>query len=189
MNKSELFLFELNLIKNIEIKNFVSYMLDKETPDYFFSVAASSTGKYHPNYALGEGGLVRHTKAATRIAYELFRTDLYPYNQDQQDLILASLILHDSRKHGNNGSKWTVIEHPLLAANAVRSSAGTLNQEWKEIIAKNIETHMGKWTQDYKTGREVLQKPQTGMQKFVHQCDYLASRKCLEFNFDVELSN
>ncbi|MFR3182199.1 MAG: hypothetical protein ACLTPN_01035 [Clostridia bacterium] len=177
MNKSELFLFELNLIKNIEIRNFVSYMLDKETPDYFFTVAASSTGKYHPNYALGNGGLLRHTKAVTRIAYELFRTDLYPYNQDQQDLILASLILHDSRKHGDNGSKWTVVEHPLLAANAVRNSAGTLKQEWKEIIAKNIETHMGKWTQDYKTGKEVLPKPQTGMQNFVHQCDYLRLSK------------
>lgn len=179
MNKSELFSFELNLIKNIEIRNFVSYMLDKETPDYFFTVAASSTGKYHPNYALGDGGLVRHTKAATRIAYELFRTDLYSYNQDQQDLILASLILHDSRKHGNNGSKWTVVEHPLLAANAVRSSFGTLRQEWKEIIATNIKTHMGRWTQDYKTGREVLPKPQTGMQKFVHQCDYLRLSKML----------
>lgn len=177
MNKSELFLFELNLIKNIEIRNFVSYMLDKETPDYFFTVAASSTGKYHPNYALGNRGLLRHTKAVTRIAYELFRTDLYPYNQDQQDLILASLILHDSRKHGDNGSKWTVVEHPLLAANAVRNSAGTLKQEWKEIIAKNIETHMGKWTQDYKTGKEVLPKPQTGMQNFVHQCDYLRLSK------------
>lgn len=189
MNKSELFLFELNLIKNIEIKNFVSYMLDKETPDYFFSVAASSTGKYHPNYALGEGGLVRHTKAATRIAYELFRTDLYPYNQDRQDLILASLILHDTRKHGNAGSRYTVVEHPLLAADAVRNSTGVLDKGMKEIIAMNIETHMGNFNKDYKTGKEVLPKPQTGMQKFVHQCDYLASRKCLEFNFDVELSN
>lgn len=38
MNKSELFTFELSLIKNIDIRNFVSYMLDKETPDYFFLV-------------------------------------------------------------------------------------------------------------------------------------------------------
>lgn len=30
-----------------------------------------------------------------------------------------------------------------------------------------------------------LEKPKTKFQKFIHQCDYLASRKCLEFNFDV----
>lgn len=188
MNKSDIFDKELSLIKNLEIKNFVIHMLDNEVPDYFFNVAASSTGKYHPSYALGESGLVRHTKAATRIAYELFRTDLYPYNSDQQDIILASLILHDSRKHGNNGSRFTVVEHPLLAAEAVRKSKGVISPEYRELIAKNIETHMGNFNKDYKTGREVLPRPSTGMQKFVHQCDYLASRKCLEFNFNVELS-
>lgn len=187
MNRLEIFSKELNLIKNIEIRKFVETCLN-EAPEYFFTVAASSTGKYHPQYALGEGGLVRHTQAATRIAYELFRTNLYPYNSDQQDLILASLILHDSRKHGNNSSQYTVVEHPLLAAQAIRNSSGTLNQEWKEIIATNIETHMGKWTQDFRSKKEVLQKPQNGMQKFVHQCDYLASRKCLEFDFNASLS-
>ena len=46
------------------------YLIDS-LPDYFFEVAAASTGKYHPKYAQGEGGLVRHTKAAVKIAYEL----------------------------------------------------------------------------------------------------------------------
>lgn len=187
MNRLEIFSKELNLIKNLEIRKFVEVCLE-EAPEYFFTVAASSTSKYHPKYALGEGGLVRHTQAATRIAYELFRTDLYPYNSDQQDLILASLILHDSRKHGNNGSKYTVVEHPLLAAEAIRQSKGNINPDWRKIIAKNIETHMGNFNKDYKTGKEVLPRPSTGIQKFVHQCDYLASRKCLEFNFDAELS-
>lgn len=143
MNKIEDFRFELDLIANPEIRKFVEDCLN-EAPDYFFTVAASSTGKYHPSYALGVGGLVRHTKAATRIAYELFRTDLYPYDSDQQDIILASLILHDSRKHGNNGSKYTVVEHPILAAQAIRESAGVISPEYRERIAKNIETHMRK---------------------------------------------
>ena len=176
MNRLEIFSKELNLIKNIEIRKFVETCLN-EAPEYFFEVAASSTGKYHPEYSLGEGGLVRHTQAATRIAYELFRTDLYPYNSDQQDIILASLILHDSRKLGNNGSKFTVVEHPLLAAEAVRKSKGVISPEYRETIAKNIETHMGNFNKDYRTGREVLPRPSTGMQKFVHQCDYLRVKK------------
>lgn len=65
MEKQETFKKELSLIKNENIRNFVKEFLNT-VPDYFFTVAASSTGKYHPNYALGEGGLVRHTKAATR---------------------------------------------------------------------------------------------------------------------------
>ena len=46
-------------------------------PEYFFEVAASSTGKYHPVYALGVGGLVRHTIAAVEIANEMYRMDMY----------------------------------------------------------------------------------------------------------------
>ena len=62
-----------------------------------------------------------------------------------------------------------------------------IEQEYREIIAKNISTHMGQWNTDYKTQREILPLPKTKMQNFVHICDYLASRKCLEFNFDCEL--
>ena len=66
----EIFNKELNYIKNERIKRSLVIMLDK-LPDYFYEVPASSTGKYHPEYALGKGGLVRHTKAAIRIAKEL----------------------------------------------------------------------------------------------------------------------
>ena len=58
-----LFQNELAWIQDDAIRSFVHDALIK-LPDYFFHVAASSTGKYHPAYALGEGGLVRHTKAA-----------------------------------------------------------------------------------------------------------------------------
>ena len=44
-------------------------------PDYFFSVSASSTGKYHPSFSLGNGGLLRHTKVVVKIAYELLAID------------------------------------------------------------------------------------------------------------------
>lgn len=188
MGKSDLFNFEINLIENIEIRNFVKNFLE-QVPDYFFEVAASSTGKYHPNYALGNQGLVRHTKAAVRIAHELLRLEMFKYSQEQQDLILASLILHDTYKHGKYGSSFTVAEHPLVAAEEVINSSLNLKLEWKEILFQNISSHMGQWNTDYKTKKEILPKPKKGMQNFVHMCDYLASRKCLEFNFDAELSS
>lgn len=188
MNRIEMFSFELRLIKNTEIRRFVEEFLN-QVPEYFFDVAASSTGKYHPNYALGNGGLVRHTKAAVRIAYELMRLDMFKYDEIQQDLILASLILHDTYKHGKGQSVYTVTEHPIIAAEEVINSNIPLKLEYKEILFQNISTHMGQWNYDYKTKKEVLPKPKRGMQNFVHMCDYLASRKCLEFNFDAELSS
>lgn len=141
MKKSEVFNKELSLIKSDEVRNFVEDFLE-QVPDYFFTTAASSTGKYHPNYALGEGGLVRHTKAATRIAYELFRINFFKYNDIEQDLILASLILHDTYKHGKNGSKYTVTEHPVVAAQEVLNFSSDINKEYKERIASNISSHM-----------------------------------------------
>lgn len=172
MDKSKIFEEEINLIKTGEIKNFVKDFLN-QVPDYFFTAAASSTGKYHPSYALGEGGLVRHTKAATRIAFELFRINFFKYNQIEQDLILASLILHDSYKHGKNGSTYTVSEHPIIASEEILKFSSNINEKYKEIIANNIASHMGQWNFDYKSKKEILPLPKTGMQNFVHMCDYL----------------
>ena len=42
---------------------------------------------------------------------------------------------------------------------------------------------MGPWNTNYK-GNEVLPKPKTKYENFVHMCDYLASRKYLNIKFD-----
>ena len=67
---------EIDFIKDDKIRNFAKVAVSS-LPDYFFEVAASSTGKYHPSYALGEGGLLRHTKAAVRIANDLLSLEMY----------------------------------------------------------------------------------------------------------------
>ena len=79
-------------------------------------VPASSSGKYHPSYALGDGGLVRHTKAAMAVAHELFNLEMFQkqFSETEQDLILLSLILHDGKKQGGGNGKHTVFEHPCM---------------------------------------------------------------------------
>ena len=187
MDRLKIFETELQYIRNPKIKEFTQKAVEK-LPEYFFSVPASSTGKYHPSYALGDGGLVRHTQAAVRIAIELFRMDCFKYTEEEKDMIIASLILHDGCKSGLEKSQYTITEHPLVIAKFVKEDQeihDCLDEETLNIITGNIESHMGIWCYDYKTKKEVLPKPKTKMQHFVHWCDYLASRKCLEFNFDV----
>ena len=70
MNKEEIFKVEIDYVFNTKLKENLKTLVNL-LPDYFFVIEASSTGKYHPSYALGEGGLLRHTKAAVRIAFEL----------------------------------------------------------------------------------------------------------------------
>lgn len=182
MNKTETFEFELNFIQNEETRNIIKDLIGK-LPDYFFKVGASSTGKYHPNYALGEGGLVRHTKAAVRIANELLRVEMFEGLSEKKDVIIAALLLHDGLKHGEEYSKYVKAEHPVLATNFIMNELGSTPLAYE--ISDLVITHMGQWNTKFNSSQEIMPKPSTKPQSFVHMCDYLASRKFLEFNFEV----
>lgn len=181
-----MFEVELSWIQNSTIKEFATKAVSK-LPDYFFEVAASSTGKYHPEYSLGSGGLVRHTKAAVTIAKELLNLEQNnTYSNDEKDVILASLILHDGLKHGLAGSKFTVATHPTEVANWLKNDGeltSMIEFSLFEILIGAISSHMGQWNTDYRSKKEILPKPVTNIEKFVHMCDYLASRKYLLFDF------
>jgi len=186
MNKTEYFIKELNFIENYPIREITEKLIG-QLPDYFFTVPASSTGKYHPEYALGEGGLVRHTQAAVRIANDLLRLEMFKGLLEKKDLIISALLLHDGLKYGYEHQQFARADHPVLAAEFVKNSLQSNVKETEIIneIASLIETHMGQWNTDWKGGTEIMPKPQTKAQAFVHLCDYLASRKFLEFNFEV----
>lgn len=188
MNYEKLFEVELSYLKSDRIKN-ACLEMTKLLPDYFYEVPASSTGKYHPSYSLGEGGLLRHSKAAMRIGYELLQDPSIgdKYTSDEKDLMLMALLIHDGLKSGNPQEKYTRFDHPILMADYLMDCEESLGLEVEEIefLGDVIKTHMGVWTTDY-NGNEVLEKPKTKYQNFVHMCDYLASRKCLLVPFNKE---
>lgn len=187
-SRIKVFKEELNWIGDSTIREFTSEALTK-LPDYFFEVAASSTGKYHPSYALGLGGLVRHTKAAVAIAKDLLSLEMYSkFSNETRDMILSVLILHDGMKHGLNGSNYTVANHPVVIANWLVDTMKIderFDPAFVESYIGAIESHMGQWNTDYKTKEVIMPKPTNAIDKFVHQCDYLASRKYLEVNFSA----
>ena len=186
MNREEVFKVELGYLKSARIKRAALEMV-KLLPEYFFEVPASSTGKYHPEYATGDGGLLRHTKAAVRIGYELLNDSCIgdKYTDSEKDLMLMGLLLHDGLKSGLEKETYTRFDHPILMADYIMDNEEALGLEVEEIefLCDVIKTHMGPWTTDYK-GNEVLEKPKTKYQNFVHMCDYLASRKCILLPFD-----
>ncbi len=182
MNKQEVFNKELSYIVNDDVRESLSFMIDK-IPDYFFTIPAASTGKYHPAYAQGDGGLVRHTKAAIRMAYELF--GIYKFEARKKDLIIMALLLHDSVKKGEEESKYTLFDHPLVACEFIRKYQKNLKISKDEVdfVCECISSHMGKFnTSEYSD--VILPIPKTPEQKFVHMCDYLASRKVIKIEFD-----
>lgn len=191
MKKVGVFIGELDMIQDEMLRDFAEYCLVR-LPEYFFTAPASSTGKFHPSYTLGEGGLVRHTKAAVKIANDLL--SLEQNKHLDSDAIIFALLFHDGIKKGIEETKYTITEHPLLAADFI---VGNLEdylydnqyhdrvEEQFELTSRvmdavrMIKSHMGQWNYDYRTKKEVMPKPIQEDEKMVHTCDYLASRKYL----------
>lgn len=184
--KSKIFDCIIDSIENEDMREFAQKC--RETiPNYFWNVGASSTGKYHPKYALGDLGLARHTVALVRILNYVLGLDCFKedFNSRERDMLRIAGMMHDSRKSGSDDdyakNSYTKFDHPNLAASVVRSVPG-LGAE-KEIIATTIETHMGQWNTD-KRSSVILATPKDKYQKILHMCDYLASRKDIEVLFD-----
>ena len=188
MNKEEIFLDELELINDESLSESLLKIIEK-LPEYWFIEPASSTGKYHPEYALGNGGLLRHSKAAMRIGYELLNDPCIgdKYTSREKDLMLMSLLVHDGLKLGLPQEKYTRFDHPILMGKFILDNYKEfdITKEDAEFMNDVIKTHMGPWTTDY-DGNEVLEKPKNKYQNFVHMCDYLASRKCILVPFDED---
>lgn len=196
MNKHEMFTNELKTFKNEDIREFVEVLIDN-APDYFFHVGASSTGKYHPKYALGDRGLVRHTKSVLRFYNHMMSIEqnYNTFTEREIDLGRVACIVHDILKSGNtehyseksnNGENtvFTVFNHPLLSAKYIMSYKDQyLSEEELKFIALAVGSHMGQWNTNKHEPNVVLPKPKTEMQKLVHLADYLASRKDIDVSF------
>lgn len=179
----------LSTITNDDIREFATVLLDG-LPTYVWEVGASSTGKYHPAYSLGLGGLMRHQIAVVRFLNFFFELEQYnaKFTAREMDLMRVAGLVHDGRKSGEQGdyarNKYTKFDHPIQMANVVRSFDGKyLNHDEINFIANCISSHMGSWNVDKKS-KLVLPKPTNIYQEFIHLADYLASRKDLTMAFD-----
>lgn len=166
----------LSLIKNETIRSFCERLLN-DADDYFFIEPSSSSGKYHPEYALGVSGLARHSISVALIMNEIIRTGCYNFTDDEKDLLICAAIVHDIKKYGD-GKAFTVKNHPELAASYIieeNEKFNCLDDSMQCFLYQAILTHMGNF------GKE---KPETDAQKLLHIADCLASRRYLEVNFD-----
>lgn len=185
MEKIDYFNKEYEYIKNYKKKNDIKYLVSK-LPDYFFEIPASSTGKYHPDFASTSHGLVKHTKVAVRIAKELLdNPGLNNFTDDEKDIIIMALILHDGCKSGMVKEKYTRFDHPLIICDLINENRSklSLNDGEVDLLTRVISSHMGIWNKDY-NGNEVLPIPKDKYQRFVHLCDYLSSKKFIDIKFD-----
>lgn len=174
-NRLKMLRNEISDIKDEKLRVFAESLV-AEAPDYFFTCPASSTGKYHPTLSLGEGGLVRHTRLVVWFAEQIATAMML--DDYSKDLLVVSAIAHDIQKHGDGNTKYTVKEHPKLAAEFVEKTWTEMAKE--DRIAKKtlftiegiVSSHMGQWGE-----KDGMPLPETNMELILHTADYLAARK------------
>lgn len=179
--KVEIFQEELDRISDPELKLFATEVL-KQLPDYFFTVSVSSTGKYHPEFASGEGGLVRHTKAALIVAEKLFENTTVKelqLTEHEKDLARVSILLHDGCKRGDDENGPTLHDHPNIIVRHIQQFQDELPPilviDLDQILMA-ISSHSGQWTTS-KYSYIKLDRPESNLDKVVHISDYIASLK------------
>lgn len=151
---------------------FTMVALGTYAPMKFFYLPASSSGRYHQGYELGVGGLVRHTVAAMEVARTLFT--IYDFSEEEQDRVVSALALHDICKPSKT--------HPIEVGLVLEPLRDQYHDKVEEVVSL-IRTHHGQWDHYGK-----MPRPKTELQKFVHLCDYLASRKniAVDINYKEE---
>lgn len=176
MKNSKFFEREINLIQSEDYRMFIKWYLDNKCPSYFWEIGASSSGKYHPSFSQGVGGLVRHTKAVVMFAEELLRMSSYMYMSDEhKDFVIMACILHDTCKYGCQ--EYNKDEYKAHARNA----ASLVEECWElyfdynpsEFFLSAIRCHMGQWS-------EREDRPFTNIDRCVHMADYMASRSFID---------
>ena len=182
MNKSKHFEREIKLIKNEDYQKFIEHYLETYVPDYFWEIGASSSGKYHPQFSQGQGGLVRHTKAVVMFADELLRMSSYMYmSEEHKDYVIMACIVHDTCKYGSEEfDKEKYQYHSVLASVNVNSAwYDYFGVNASEFFLSAIKCHMGQWS-------ERENRPFTNIDRCVHMADYMASRSFIDIPQIVE---
>lgn len=175
-----------DLISSPNIKRFSKAMWEK-APSYFFVIPASSSGKYHAEWATELGGLVKHVLMGVQVAYDLSVT--FGLTDHQTDLALSAMFGHDLFKYGIEYDTRYSDMHPFIPRSYFSNpkSEGYIShilenpQDFKTIMDA-IERHMGSladgsWTCVSKGSGRF--KPETPIEQVVHLADYIASRKNL----------
>lgn len=173
---------EINLIQSEDYKMFTKFYLEDYTPNYFWNIGASSSGKYHPKLSQGIGGLVRHTKAVVAICNELLNLSTYSYMKDEyKDYAIMACIFHDTVKYGFEYDKKDYADHAQNAAKNVNDAwVEYFEKPAPELLLMAIKAHMGQW----ETHKE--DRPFTNLDRLVHLSDYIASRNFIDIPMVME---
>lgn len=186
------------MIEHDDLRAFTYYVISQCHPD-FWIIPSSSTGKYHPDWENGNGGLIRHIRAVTtyaisglrRYGYGCDYTGMDPNDSaEARDIIVCAALLHDWGKNGNPPEKWgrhTTKTHGEDTANYIKEKmfpkfikmfkevkdVDGLKKMLKEVCIA-IYHHYGIWS---KEKLSPSSNKLTNFAKILQEADYYSSRE------------
>jgi len=193
MDRKKLLYSRLEIIKSSEIRAFVKVALD-EAPTYFWTLKASTSGKYHHGETL-----VEHVLSAIEYGQEHVRMVVSFWDMETIDIFFAALFLHDLYRCGFEGREATDEDgklqtdylHPVYVGAALSrlqidpeelphknwsEPFPSFKFSWFKKFQKAVAGHMGPWS----TIRELspMQDNALSLGFHVFLVDYVVSRQC-----------
>lgn len=181
--KIAVFKESLNKFETEKMRMYCEDMI-KEMPDYLFYMPSSTTGKWHnPTQCQPHGQIYHIIMFAEIVNYRLaLKGNREKFKSaEQRDAIRCVAYFHDAWKLGKNESLYTAFDHPLIAAEWVRTSTveHDIEQKIKNAIADMCAAHSGEFCTSKKSN-VILPEPKNAMEFFVHECDILSSRNNID---------
>jgi 23S rRNA maturation-related 3'-5' exoribonuclease YhaM len=180
----------VSLISSPKINKFIKKAL-KAAPKEFWTAPASSGGKYHPQEnRTSPGGLIIHTRKMVQIAIDLLRF-FDSQNSLTRDIVIAAIILHDSKKSGHPWGRHTRRDHAHIGADWILRDVCTATERADPDIleiSRLVRAHMGIWNYPEPTPAIVIGKyldRRSLMSLIVQLADYWSSRKWCSFVCDT----
>jgi len=169
---NKLFAQELAWITDVALRNFTTRALTR-APEYFWTVRASLSCKFHPADEWTPGGLVLHTRRVAACAKSI--AEGWRLSYGQKNALVAAALLHDVCKYGPHAHERAHLydRHAALGERLVLSTDADAIVP-RQLIARLVARHMGPygpgdWSPDDATPLEIA----------VYTADWLASRPAL----------
>jgi hypothetical protein len=175
------FLDKIDTIVDDDIRNFVADALDNG-PKEFWKAKSSSSGNNHAPENNIEGGLLVHIIKALEIAEGLFRFFGIDDSVDE-DIVRASILLHDLYKQGNPWGEGYFREHGRTCADVLAQY--TLNEYIKGRIMRCVGSHMSRWTYPMENLKQFIIPD--NLQIIVALSDYMSSRNEISFYPNISI--
>ena len=178
----EYFVPLINRIPRQDIRILTKQFLS-EAPAYFYFVAATLSGKYHPIHSRGPGGTCRHSYEVELIGEGLAHTEGitkkdYPL---ELSMIMSACLCHDVTKYGEADDYTTIDSRKAYAIHADLCYARMIRFAEKNIPQKDVQKQWFKIGELVQThmGAFGTKPPDTILQRIVSYADMVASMNFL----------